>query len=171
MSTRTPRAFGDVKHSGITQDDTPPPRRARPGRQAGGAPAPKPSTATVRWSADTLERAHTAQAIDRRDNPDTAPRAFNTWVNAAINEWARLGPTRRAHERDRLLPLPDAGGAKTNPIKFRLTGPVSAALDDALDADVRHGTNRGEGRSRFVTLAVLHAIATSQSRNGGDLTI
>lgn len=57
----------------------------------------------------------------------------------------------------------------SRPRKFTIPEGAKIALEQAMRADEISGHR--EGRGTFVTQAVLHAINTAASRNGGNLDI
>lgn len=180
---RQPTSFGAVKHSGIDPDDAAKsaPRSAGGTRSAGSArttSTARTSKSTsaaggglvfsTRWSDETMALAKAAHVVDRIDDPNAVPKAFNGWVTIAVQMWARLSPQRRAQERDRMT-FPPATKNASRPRQFSLPEGARIALEEAMRADELIG--HLEGRGTFVTHAVLYAAAAAASRNGGDLTI
>lgn len=174
MNRRAPRTFSDVKHSGL-EDDTalaPTPTAPRKRATAAGGSAPGAAagglTFSTRWSDETMTRAKAAHLVDRVNDPNATPTAFTGWVTVAVQMWARLSPSRRAQEREKMT-LPPATTSGSRPRKFTIPEGAKIALEQAMRADEISGHR--EGRGTFVTQAVLHAINTAASRNGGNLDI
>ena len=55
-----------------------------------------------------MNRAKAAHLVDRVNDPNATPTAFTGWVTVAVQMWARLSPSRRAQEREKVT-LPAAG--------------------------------------------------------------
>lgn len=168
MSRRAPRNFGDVKHSGLEEEEVPRATVTQPDRPASAEAGAGGLTFSTRWSDEMMNRAKAAHLIDRINEPNSTPTAFNNWVATCVQMWARLSPSRRAQERER-LELPPATQAGSRPRKFRLPEGAKSALEEAMRADEISGHR--EGRGTFVTHAVLHAANAAAGRNGGDLNV
>ncbi|MUK01600.1 hypothetical protein GM708_06470 [Vibrio cholerae] len=97
------------------------------------------------------------------DLSDTAPNAFNEWIEAAIVRHARLSPNRR-QKVVAGLPVESKNGAP-RPRSFDVAISALSAMDEAITED-RQNLAIVNGRSSFVRDAVRAAVADVKQRSG-----